>query len=39
MYYALAVQVNGQVVSRIGPGLLCLIGVKAGDSDKDAEFM
>lgn len=32
-------QVDGQVVSSIGPGLLCLIGVKDGDLDKDAEYV
>ncbi len=34
-----AVQVDGEVVSRIGPGLLCLVGVRDGDTEKDAEYM
>lgn len=32
-------QVDGEIVSRIGPGLLCLIGVKDTDTEKDADFM
>jgi D-Tyr-tRNAtyr deacylase len=32
-------QVDGELVSRIGPGLLCLIGVGAEDTQVDAEFM
>ena len=32
-------QIDGEVVSRIGPGLLCLIGVAAGDEERDAETM
>lgn len=32
-------QVDGEEVSRIGAGLLCLIGVRAEDSPKDADFM
>ena len=34
-----SLQVDGQIVSSIGPGLLCLIGVRDGDEAKDAEFM
>lgn len=34
-----SVEVDGQVVSRIGPGLLCLIGAAGGDTEKDAEYM
>ena len=32
-------QVDGQEISRIGAGLLCLIGVRAQDTLKDADFM
>ena len=32
-------QVDGEVVSRIGPGLLCLVGLREGDTEKDAEYM
>ena len=32
-------QVEGEVVSRIGPGLLCLVGITTGDTEKDAEFL
>ena len=32
-------QVDGEEVSRVGPGLLCLIGVRAEDGPKDADFM
>jgi D-tyrosyl-tRNA(Tyr) deacylase len=34
-----SVEVDGEVISRIGPGLMCLIGAAAGDTDKDAEYM
>jgi D-tyrosyl-tRNA(Tyr) deacylase len=34
-----SVTVDGELVSRIGPGLLCLIGVRDGDTDADAEFI
>jgi D-tyrosyl-tRNA(Tyr) deacylase len=34
-----AVTVDGEQVSRIGPGLLCLIGIRDGDQDSDAEFI
>jgi hypothetical protein len=34
-----AIQVDGEVVSSIGPGLLCLIGVKDTDTQKDADYM
>jgi D-aminoacyl-tRNA deacylase len=33
------VEVDGQVVGRIGRGLLVYLGVGRGDSDSDAEFM
>jgi D-tyrosyl-tRNA(Tyr) deacylase len=33
------VEVGGQVVGRIGKGLLVYLGVGKGDSEKDAEFM
>jgi len=33
------VQVEDKIVSQIGPGLLCLIGLKDGDTAGDAEFM
>jgi D-Tyr-tRNA(Tyr) deacylase len=32
-------QVDGELVSSIGPGLLCLVGLKDGDSAKDVEYM
>ena len=32
-------QVDGEIVSRIGPGLLCLVGVKDGDTEKDADYI
>lgn len=34
-----SVTVDGEVISSIGPGLLCLIGVKDGDSEADSEFI
>lgn len=33
------VQVGGEIVSQIGPGLLCLIGVKDTDTAQDQEYM
>lgn len=36
---ATPVQVEGKLVSSIGPGLLCLIGIKTGDTEADQEFM
>lgn len=32
-------QVDGEEVSRIGAGLLCLIGVRVEDKPQDADFM
>ena len=32
-------QVDGEMVSKIGPGLLCLVGLGTGDTDADAEYM
>lgn len=32
-------QVDGQVVSSIGPGLLCLVGVKETDTQKDVDYV
>lgn len=32
-------QVDGEIVSKIGPGLLCLIGVRDGDTERDAEWL
>ncbi len=32
-------QVEGDEVARIGAGLLCLIGIRAEDGTKDADFM
>lgn len=34
-----SVTVEGKIVSSIGPGLLCLIGVREGDTQKEAELM
>lgn len=34
-----SVTVDGAVVSSIGPGLMCLIGIRDGDSEADVEFM
>ena len=33
------VEVNGQVVGRIGPGLLVLLGVGREDTEKDADYL
>lgn len=32
-------QVEGNVVSQIGHGLVCLIGMEQGDTDADSEYM
>ena len=32
-------QVDGQVVSQIGPGLCVLLGLLDGDTESDCEFM
>lgn len=32
-------QVDGEIVGKIGPGLLCLVGLRDTDTDKDAEYM
>jgi D-tyrosyl-tRNA(Tyr) deacylase len=34
-----SVEVDGQIVGRIGPGAMILLGVGEGDSDRDAEAM
>lgn len=34
-----SVEVDGQLVSSIGPGLLCLVGVAADDAAADAEWL
>nr|CAB3475594.1 unnamed protein product [Digitaria exilis] len=34
-----SVEVEGRVVSAIGPGLLVLVGVHEADADSDADFM
>jgi D-tyrosyl-tRNA(Tyr) deacylase len=34
-----AVRVDEETIAEIGKGLLILMGVKAGDSEKDAEFL
>ena len=34
-----AVRVNGQTVGSIGAGYLVLLGVKRGDTEKDAQYM
>ncbi|EFN55419.1 hypothetical protein CHLNCDRAFT_23493, partial [Chlorella variabilis] len=34
-----APQVDGQVVSSIGPGLLCLVGLRDTDGEKDADYI
>jgi D-aminoacyl-tRNA deacylase len=33
------VEVEGEIVARIGPGLLVLLGVQAEDTEADAEFV
>lgn len=32
-------QVDGEEVSRIGAGVLCLIGIRVEDGPKDADFV
>ena len=32
-------QVDEQVVSSIGPGLVCLIGIREGDTQADQEYL
>ena len=34
-----SVAVDGEVVGSIGEGLLVLLGVKVGDTEKDADYM
>ncbi len=34
-----SVTVSGQVIGQIGPGLAVLLGVEAGDTDKDMQYM
>jgi D-tyrosyl-tRNA(Tyr) deacylase len=34
-----AVTVDGETVGEIGPGLMVLLGVAAGDAEKDADFL
>ena len=34
-----SVRIDGNEISRIGGGLLVLLGVEKGDSDKDADFL
>ena len=34
-----SVAVDGEVVGNIGEGLLVLLGVKVGDTEKDADYM
>jgi len=34
-----SVRVGGEVVGRIGPGLLVLLGVAQGDAEKDADYL
>mmetsp|Transcript_22326 Transcript_22326/g.26860 ORF Transcript_22326/g.26860 Transcript_22326/m.26860 type:complete len:155 (-) Transcript_22326:195-659(-) len=36
---AASVEVGGDVVSKIGPGLLVLVGIKDGDTDADADYI
>lgn len=36
---AVSSQVDGEVVSSIGPGLLCLVGIREGDAQTDIEYM
>lgn len=35
-YHTFHVQVDGSLVSQIGPGLLCLVGISDGDTDPEA---
>ncbi|KAI8464629.1 MAG: D-Tyr tRNAtyr deacylase-like domain-containing protein [Monoraphidium minutum] len=34
-----SVEVEGEVVSSIGPGILCLVGIATDDTSKDAEWV
>ena len=34
-----SVSVDGEIISKIGPGLLCLIGITDSDTESDAEFI
>lgn len=34
-----AVSVDGEIVSSIGPGLLCLVGIRSGDGQPDLDFI
>jgi D-aminoacyl-tRNA deacylase len=34
-----SVEVDGEIVARIGPGLLVLVGVGKGDTDRDADIV
>lgn len=34
-----SVEVDGRIVSEIGPGLLALVGIHDSDSDADADYM
>jgi len=34
-----SVEVDGQIVSKIGPGLLCLVGVQSTDTDREADLI
>lgn len=34
-----SVSVDGEIVSKIGPGLLCLIGCEADDAEHDADYI
>ena len=34
-----SVEVEGETISVIGPGLLCLVGLGKGDGEEDAEFL
>ena len=34
-----SVAVNGETVGAIGPGFMVLLGVKVGDTEKDADYM
>jgi D-tyrosyl-tRNA(Tyr) deacylase len=34
-----SVEVDGEIVGKIGPGLLCLVGLRDTDTDKDADYI
>ncbi|KAK9830889.1 hypothetical protein WJX81_001855 [Elliptochloris bilobata] len=34
-----SVSVDGKVISSTGPGLLCLIGIKTGDTEADQDYL